>query len=317
MLDWGGTTELGWVAVSRVFLRTYADLGLTPEQAMLTIHVLDRQWGEQAPFPKVDTLAREMGRSEKSVRNGLRVLRDKGLLSTVFRKGRYNEYDFSPLFSKLASAARASPRDTGQPTPTLPGQPPPGIPGSITTREEKQTEKKSAPPAGGVSEALERAASRTGSSRKKRRAMEPVEPAQVKRPSPPSETKAREPKSVACWNCNDMERVFRSLWSKRWPNTPPKRWTGRERKNAKDFIIEYEATTVLAVVEMVLSKWKELQRQFDWKGYPSMPLMYGYRGSLVPMALEGESEPGNPKWGAHWDEEAERPDGEEGGWGEE
>jgi hypothetical protein len=124
-----------------------------------------------------------------------------------------------------------------------------------------------------------------------------------------------EDKPLGRYNCNDLEKVFRNAWSERWPNVTPKRWTGRERKNAKDLISEYTAAEAVKTVEMTIEKWNVLMRQFDFKGYPNMPLIYGYRGSLVPMAKEGEQKPSNPKWGSHYDKDETRDDGKEGGWG--
>lgn len=107
MLDWGGTIDKGFVPVSRVFLQNYHRLSLSPEEAMLTIHILDYSWGGKVPFPKVATICKYMGRSDKTVRKYIGNLRDLGLLETTNRKGRSNAYDFSPLFEKLKEFASA------------------------------------------------------------------------------------------------------------------------------------------------------------------------------------------------------------------
>ena len=106
MLDWGGTSERGFVAVSRTFLRSYRELGLTLEEAMLVIMILEFSWGSSLPYPSVSTLANRTGKTPKTVRRYLRALRSKGFLRTKPRKGRSNAYDFGPLFSRLAELDR-------------------------------------------------------------------------------------------------------------------------------------------------------------------------------------------------------------------
>lgn len=110
MLDWGGTTRYGFTAVSRAFLQNYRALGLSMEEAMLVLHILDFQWGARLPFPKVETLVDMTGRSDQTIRKYLRKLRTLGLLRTVNRKGRSNQYDFSPLFVKLREIIEESRR---------------------------------------------------------------------------------------------------------------------------------------------------------------------------------------------------------------
>lgn len=313
--------QLGWVAISRSLLRAYARLEIAPEEMMALLHVQDRQWSGQQAFPKVAEIALEMGRYEDTVRGYLRRLRTAGFLSSTFRAGRGNEYDMQPLLAKLRDLPVFRPN-------THPPQQPMGIPPTLPRCEPPVTLPNHPPSPGPVLEVLtkERVVEKTPSAASRLaavagRAMSSavdardaaaVRKAETHKPTPPPAAPIAAPSTG---NCNDLEFAFKSAWRKKWPNITPKTWTIRERKNAKMFIDEYSYDQVVKTVELVFSQWNELQRKFGWDGYPSLPLVYGWRGSLVPLAVGGEQKPAPPKWGAHHKPEFDRPDGEDGGWG--
>ena len=100
-LAWGGTAEAGFTAVSSAFLKNYRKLGVSFQEAMFVIHVLDYQWtADGNPHPKLEVLAEQTGLGARTLSGYVRNLRRKGLLVTK-KRVRCQEYDFSPLMQKL------------------------------------------------------------------------------------------------------------------------------------------------------------------------------------------------------------------------
>ena len=91
----------GYTTVSRKFLQGYLKLGLTMEEAMLIIHLMDYTFSNSTAFPKIATIAHHTGKSTKTIRRKIRSLREKGYLKTRVRYGRSNAYDFSALLEAL------------------------------------------------------------------------------------------------------------------------------------------------------------------------------------------------------------------------
>ena len=92
----------GFSAVPTVFLNSYADLGITPTEAMLIIHLMSYKWDARRPFPSVAKLCAKLGLSDGQVRALLRRLeRKKKFVIRIRRTGRSNEFDFTPLIRAL------------------------------------------------------------------------------------------------------------------------------------------------------------------------------------------------------------------------
>lgn len=110
--------EGGWSAVPNLFLDSYAELGLSPTEAMVIIHLMSFKWDDKLPFPSVATLKSKLGLSDSRLRVLLRGLEAKQVVERVRRKGRSNEYAFDGLISKLEQLKRskkARERNSGQP----------------------------------------------------------------------------------------------------------------------------------------------------------------------------------------------------------
>lgn len=92
----------GFSAVPTLFLNQYAQLDITPTEAMLIIHLMSYKWDARRPFPSISMLRKKLGLSDGQVRALLRRLeRQKRLLKRIQRIGRSNEFDFSPLIRRL------------------------------------------------------------------------------------------------------------------------------------------------------------------------------------------------------------------------
>lgn len=130
---WGGSEKLAeqFCPVSSMFLAHYTELksrpvngapggmpaGLGSAEAMLVIHLLDFKWDEEAPFPKVETLAKRMGISDRSVRTLLKRLEDLGFLRREIRVHKSSRYHLDGLFEALEELydAIAAEKDDGKP----------------------------------------------------------------------------------------------------------------------------------------------------------------------------------------------------------
>ena len=92
----------GWTPVSDAFLRRYHKLNMTSAEAMLVVHLHSFKWSEEHPFPSAGKLSSRMGISDVAVRNIIRSLEKKGMLTRIYRGGKANMYDLSPLYQKLS-----------------------------------------------------------------------------------------------------------------------------------------------------------------------------------------------------------------------
>lgn len=120
----------GYTIVSRKFLQGYRQLGITFEEAMLIIHLMDYTFSNSTPFPKIATIANHTGKSDKTIRRQIRSLRAKGYLRTRVRYGRSNAYDFSALLEILEDPmtnwdTQTPPNCHTQTPPNVPRQTPP------------------------------------------------------------------------------------------------------------------------------------------------------------------------------------------------
>lgn len=106
------TPRLGeqFCPISSYFLANYHRLssapgqgGLKSTEAMLVIHLIDHKWDDRHPFPTIGKLATRLGVSTRHVRDTLRLLEQRSLV-TRLRTGSNsgaNRYDLTGLFAAL------------------------------------------------------------------------------------------------------------------------------------------------------------------------------------------------------------------------
>lgn len=96
-------TQGGFTPVSIFFLDNYHRL--TPKlayaEAMFLIHLLRFKWSDEAPFPSLTTIARQMGISAQMARHHARHLEKNSYLKRELRYGETSRYDLQPLLSAL------------------------------------------------------------------------------------------------------------------------------------------------------------------------------------------------------------------------
>jgi hypothetical protein len=102
----------GYTVTPNLLLRHAARLGLMGGELLLVQYVWQHWWDGHTPHPSVGLLAREMGRSPRTIRYYLQGLREKGLLSLEERSGPdgarlSNGFDFGPLIAAVVRLAEA------------------------------------------------------------------------------------------------------------------------------------------------------------------------------------------------------------------
>lgn len=102
--------EDGFTPISNYFLENYARLDepLSAVEAMFVVHLMKFKWDRAHPFPKFALLASQMKMKESGVRACARKLQSKGCLVRRLR-GRSNEFDLTPLFTKLEAFREKNP----------------------------------------------------------------------------------------------------------------------------------------------------------------------------------------------------------------
>jgi DNA-binding MarR family transcriptional regulator len=117
---WGTALHGGFVLVPSVLLRYQSELGIKDAGELLVLlHLLMSWWTpDEAPFPRVSTIADRMGVSARTVQRHLRSLESKHL---VRRKGRRSDdstkrarttYDLAGLVRGLQQLGAERPRVT-------------------------------------------------------------------------------------------------------------------------------------------------------------------------------------------------------------
>lgn len=100
----------GFVAVPHLFLRHYRQIGLSSNQAMFLLQVMESTWDLAAPPRTTGDLAKRMGVDKRTIRKYSEEIVDLGLLVLYDQfdaNGAQieNGYDLSPLFARLAELA--------------------------------------------------------------------------------------------------------------------------------------------------------------------------------------------------------------------
>jgi DNA-binding MarR family transcriptional regulator len=98
---WTPVLARRYTPVSRAFLEYYSTLGLTVEQALFVIHLIQHKWKETDARPGYRRLARLMGVSDKTARRYARQLEKKKFLIRIERKQDTNFFSLAPLFQAL------------------------------------------------------------------------------------------------------------------------------------------------------------------------------------------------------------------------
>lgn len=96
----------GWTAVPSAFIRNIAWFGLRPTEVTVLIAVLMHYWSrDRMPFPRVATMARNLGINRRTVERTLRSLEERKLIiwekSTDTPYGKRRVIDLSPLIAKV------------------------------------------------------------------------------------------------------------------------------------------------------------------------------------------------------------------------
>ncbi len=276
--------QAGFLPVSRLFLTNYKKMNISMEEAMLILHLIDHSWAAERPFPSAEYFGKVTGKSGQTIRAYLRSLSFKGYLTPVKNEINEKTYSWTPLLGALQDLAKV-PQDPSQTdTPNVSS-------GSTETCALK-----------GV---IDTALSLSQDASKKRT------PAQTK-PKEWRRLHAFQQKTPEQYNAKDLELVLAMEWKKKWQSPPP-RFYGRDLKHAKDLISIYTAETVTNVLVWSVDNWDSLCERYNIKGYPSMPIFWGFRNSIFPLYIDGEVT-SKPSWGTHYTEEESRPEGDEIGW---
>lgn len=106
---WGArVADHGFTMVPHMFFALQAELGLTCQQAMVLLHLLNHWWTTTngLPWPSKRTLANRLSLSERQVQRILTDLEREGLIarcSRYYESGgqKSNAYDMSGLVSRL------------------------------------------------------------------------------------------------------------------------------------------------------------------------------------------------------------------------
>lgn len=98
--------------------------------------------------------------------------------------------------------------------------------------------------------------------------------------------KSVEDKTVQEYNCNDMWFIFKKFWKEHGLSGYPTAWTNKERKQVKNMIDEQGSEAVSKYFNFCCKNWKVLAHRFKISSIvPTVPILYGYRRSLLPEAL--------------------------------
>jgi predicted transcriptional regulator len=91
----------GFTMIPNVLLENAHVLGITPSELVVLINIESHRWGTRLPYPSVQRLAKRTGMSERHITRLITSLERKKLIWRQRRKSKTNEYDISPLITKL------------------------------------------------------------------------------------------------------------------------------------------------------------------------------------------------------------------------
>lgn len=285
MIEFNNLSEQGFLPISRVFLTNYRSLNISMEEAMLVLHLLDHSWFGNRDFPSAEYFAKMSGKSGQTVRAYLRSLAHKGYLIPVVSETNEKTFDYSPLLGALKDLA--------------------GVPVGEDELKPMHDEPSKHEPQDKLKNLIDTSLAMAKDKSKKRTPVQ-TKPAHWRR------LNAFQNKTPEQYNAKDMEFVVALEWKKKWQSPPP-RFFGRDMKHAKELISIYGAEVVADVLQRSIADWETLAPRFNIKGYPSMPIFWGFRNSIFPLMIDGELN-SKPTWGSQFTKEDSTPDGGEIGW---
>ncbi len=105
---WGGEIiHFGWTAIPNALLRNMGALDITPTEMVVICYLIMFWWEkDRLPFPSIMKMATELGTSSKTIERKLDSLEKKLLIEKTERQGKSNQYDLSPMISRLADILR-------------------------------------------------------------------------------------------------------------------------------------------------------------------------------------------------------------------
>lgn len=120
--DWSFQTKwskdvakLGFTAVPNALLIYTTKLKLKPTEFIVLVNIDSFRWDAYSePWPSVETLAKRVGVSTKTVIRAITSLEEKGCISRIKRRNISNKYDFEPLKAKLLRYVRADKSRSGK-----------------------------------------------------------------------------------------------------------------------------------------------------------------------------------------------------------
>lgn len=104
----GLVSDAGFQPVPDMLLFHQAELGVSSEELNVLLNVLAHWYDpERVPYPRVTSIAKRMGVSERSVQRALASLRKKGLVNVVKKASPTGTpgYDVTPLVDRLRPLA--------------------------------------------------------------------------------------------------------------------------------------------------------------------------------------------------------------------
>lgn len=247
-----------------------------------------------------DEVSRALDITRSSVEKRIHSLKERGLLKLV-RVDRYHwRYDFSVLYGEAAAkpvlrlVGGSSPDPQVRPSSKTPQPDPQPVvihpeisledgKKDFTTESEKPMPKVTGPD-GKLRDLIEESLSK------------PLlaERFAVRRDTRRDRFKTKTPGE---YNVNDLELVFQEAWAKKWKLARPSRWTNRERGHVKEMLSEQGPESMVRVFSWLVEEWESTAGRHGIIGHPNVLVLYGYRRTWIPLALEG---PMKRRWGAEY-----------------
>ena len=119
--------------------------------------------------------------------------------------------------------------------------------------------------------------------------------------------------AVPDWLPKHVLDYFTIRWCEQSWKTPPPKWQAKDRANAKRLKETY-GDDIKKIIDFLFDNWANLKTKFNIDGLPSISILWGFRNSIVPLAL-GDATENSKSWGSSHDETQSRDDGDELGWG--
>lgn len=99
-----------------------------------------------------------------------------------------------------------------------------------------------------------------------------------------------EEKRESEYNVTDMRFLYEDLWADKSWTTYPTRWTLKDKKLVRCLLDEQGGENTVRYFQYVVQRWEDIQQRYRIQGSPSVPVMWGFRRSLLHEALEGVTE---------------------------